>query len=69
MSSTIQLSVDLINNVLGYLGKQPYQEVYHLINGIQVAGAQQQVAQPAPVETAPVETAPIEATNDATQGE
>ena len=64
MSSTIQLSVDLINNVLGYLGKQPYQEVYHLINGIQVAGAQQQVAQPAPVETAP-----IEATNDATQGE
>lgn len=29
------LPVDLINAVLGYLGKRPYEETYQLINAIQ----------------------------------
>lgn len=33
----ISLPVDLINQVLGYLGTRPYQEVYQLVQAIQEA--------------------------------
>jgi len=33
----ISLSVELANQVLGYLGTRPYQEVFHLIQAIQEA--------------------------------
>lgn len=34
---TLQLSIDTVNQVLGYLGTRPYQEVYALIQAIQDA--------------------------------
>lgn len=40
----IELPVETINQVLGYLGTRPYQEVFHLIQAIQEA------AQPSKVE-------------------
>jgi hypothetical protein len=33
----IQLSIELANQILGYLGGRPYQEVYALIQAIQEA--------------------------------
>ena len=33
----LHLDIDLVNQVLGYLGTRPYQEVYGLIQGIQEA--------------------------------
>ena len=33
----IALSVDLVNQILGYLGTRPYQEVYQLIHSVQDA--------------------------------
>ena len=33
----IELPVETINQVLGYLGTRPYQEVFHLIQAIQEA--------------------------------
>jgi len=33
----IQLPIDLANQILGYLGTRPYQEVFTLIQGIQDA--------------------------------
>jgi hypothetical protein len=33
----IQLPVEVVNQVLGYLGTRPYQEVFHLIQAIQEA--------------------------------
>ena len=38
----IELPVDLINQVLGYLGTRPYQEVFTLIQGIQDAAKPQE---------------------------
>jgi hypothetical protein len=38
----IELSIDLINQVLGYLGTRPYQEVFTLIQGIQDAAKPQE---------------------------
>jgi hypothetical protein len=35
----LNLSVELINAVLGYLGNKPYAEVVHLINAIQSEAA------------------------------
>ena len=35
----INLPVDTVNNILGYLGTRPYQEVYQLIAAIQSAAA------------------------------
>jgi len=31
----ISLPVELVNAVLGYLGKRPYEETYQLINALQ----------------------------------
>jgi hypothetical protein len=33
----IELPVEVANQVLGYLGARPYQEVFHLIQAIQEA--------------------------------
>jgi hypothetical protein len=33
----LQLPVELVNQILGYLGSKPYQEVYQLIQAIQDA--------------------------------
>jgi hypothetical protein len=33
----IELSVEAANQILGYLGTRPYQEVFHLIQAIQEA--------------------------------
>jgi hypothetical protein len=33
----IELPVETINQVLGYLGARPYQEVFHLIQAVQEA--------------------------------
>jgi hypothetical protein len=46
---TIELSVELVNQILGYLGTRPYQEVFPLIYAIQTS------AQPAVEETIPAE--------------
>lgn len=35
MPEKIELSVNLVNNILAYLGSQPYQSVAGLINAIQ----------------------------------
>jgi len=34
---TLQLPIETVNQVLGYLGTRPYQEVYALIQAIQEA--------------------------------
>jgi hypothetical protein len=33
----LQLPIETVNQVLGYLGTRPYQEVFHLIQAIQEA--------------------------------
>ena len=48
----ITLSTDLINAILGYLGKQPYVEVTSLIQGIQQEAQQQGQPEPSPDEIA-----------------
>jgi hypothetical protein len=35
----INLSVETVNAILGYLGTRPYQEVYQLIAAVQAAAA------------------------------
>lgn len=35
----IGLPIDLVNRILGYLGKQPYEEVFQLINAVQTQAA------------------------------
>jgi hypothetical protein len=42
----LNLSVQLINQVMGYLGTRPYQEVFQLIEGMQ-AEAKAQTPPPA----------------------
>lgn len=57
---TVNLTLDLVNKVLAYLGERPFGEVYLLI------GAIQREAQPQlPVEE-PVEE-PVEQTEEATE--
>ena len=46
---TINLSLDLVNGVLAYLGSRPFSEVYQLVNQIQ-AQAQPQLTPETPVE-------------------
>ena len=38
----IQLPIDIANQILGYLGTRPYQEVFTLIQGIQDAAKPQE---------------------------
>lgn len=48
---TINLSLDLVNGVLAYLGSRPFSEVYQLVNQIQ-AQAQPQLTPPESADTA-----------------
>ena len=38
---TINLPIELVNQILGYLGSRPYQETYQLINLVQEVAKQQ----------------------------
>lgn len=38
----IAIQVELVNQILGYLGTRPYQEVYQLIQGVQDAAKPQE---------------------------
>jgi len=49
----IVLSINLVNQIMGYLGTRPYQEVFQLVDAIQSA-AKEQI--PAPTDAA-VQTA------------
>ena len=40
----IELPVEVVNQVLGYLGTRPYQEVFHLIQAIQDAAKPQEAS-------------------------
>jgi hypothetical protein len=44
----LQLSTQLLNQLLGYLGSRPYQEVYQLIENIQVEAKNQPSVEPSP---------------------
>lgn len=50
MENKISLSLDLVNAVMGYLGKQPYEQVFPLINAIQKEAEGQLPAAEAPAE-------------------
>jgi len=41
----IELPVEIVNQVLGYLGARPYQEVFHLIQAVQEAAKPQEAEQ------------------------
>jgi hypothetical protein len=45
LKMNIQLPVDAVNQILGYLGTRPYQEVFHLIQAIQDAAKPQEAEQ------------------------
>lgn len=50
MPDKISLSIDLVNAIMGYLGRQPYEQVYPLIAAINKE-AEGQIPEPeAPVE-------------------
>ena len=51
----MNLSTDLINAILQYLGSRPYVEVANLITGIQTEAAPQ-IAEAVPVESVEVPT-------------
>jgi len=55
----MKISDQLINNILGYLGTRPYQEVYQLINAVQQE-ARDPVAPPKAEEIPIVQAEPIE---------
>ena len=46
------ISVETLNQVLGYLGTRPYQEVYKLIEAVQKEATNQPIA---PIDTPPAE--------------
>jgi hypothetical protein len=47
----ISLSVNLINQIMGYLGTRPYQEVFQMVNGLQDEAKQAVTEEPqAPTE-------------------
>lgn len=47
---TINLPVELVNQILGYLGTRPYQEVFHIVQTVQNLAKDQL---PEPEEPAP----------------
>jgi hypothetical protein len=50
---TVPLSIDLLNQILGYLGTKPYQESFQLIDAIQ--NEVKAAMTPTPVDTPPTE--------------
>lgn len=47
----LQISTALLNQIIGYLGTRPYQEVHHLIQALQ----NEAVNQPIPEDQSPAE--------------
>lgn len=47
----LQFDIELVNQVLGYLGTRPYQEVYTLIQAMQDAAKAQASVAPQPTDT------------------
>jgi hypothetical protein len=47
----LTLPVELVNQILGYLGSRPYQEVFHLVQAVQSL-AKEQMPPTAPEDTA-----------------
>jgi len=47
----ITLTVQLVNQIMGYLGTRPYQEVFQIINGLQDEAKSQSPAQSSPENT------------------
>jgi len=47
----IVLSINLVNQIMGYLGTRPYQEVFQIINGLQEEAKGQAPATPIETET------------------
>jgi hypothetical protein len=48
----MNMTVDLVNNILGYLGTRPYQEVYQLIAAFQEAAKKSETPKDTPAEAA-----------------
>lgn len=44
----MNMPIELVNNILGYLGTRPYQEVYQLIAAFQEAAKQSAAPKEAP---------------------
>jgi len=44
----LQISAQLLNQIMGYLGTRPYQEVYQLIEAIQKEAKEQPLVEPSP---------------------
>jgi hypothetical protein len=44
----LQISAQLLNAVVGYLGTRPYQEVFQLVEALQTEAKNQPVAEKAP---------------------
>jgi len=44
----LQVSAQLLNSILGYLGTRPYQEVFQLVEALQTEAKNQPVAEKAP---------------------
>jgi len=48
----MNISVELVNSILGYLGTRPYQEVYQLIAAFQEAAKKSETPKDTPAEAA-----------------
>lgn len=55
MENKISLSLNLVNAVMAYLGKQPYEQVFQMINAINDEAKGQVSAAPAPAPEEPAE--------------
>ena len=49
----LQISTQLLNNILGYLGDRPYKETYQLIEAIQTEAKNQPTAPESAIESHP----------------
>lgn len=47
---TLQISMQLMNQIIAYLGSRPYQESFQLINAIQAEASNQPAKADAPTE-------------------
>lgn len=52
---TINLSLDLVNGILAYLGSRPFSEVYQLVNQIQTQAQPQLIVPSEEAEESPAE--------------
>lgn len=46
----VTLSIQLVNQIMAYLGSQPYQQVFQLVDAIQKEAQAQSAAEPPKVE-------------------